>query len=375
MNRIFIDTSTSSRLRPLDTLRGVAAIAVAFFWHYRHFNFQLFESNPSAMPLYYIFKWFYHYGWNLVEFFFVLSGFIFMHVYSKKIVDNEIDNRSFFILRLSRLYPLHILTLFAVAFLQYYRMLTGNGFFQSDINDLYHLVLNLFFIQAGLFEDGLSFNGPSWSISCEMLAYILFFYVLKKVKRPVPVFLFFIFIGMSIMQKQINLPLFNALTGKMYIGFFIGCLTYLLNNGISSLGRKQKSMLFGGILIFFTVLTLLLVKIGFMRVFGHWERVMPLLIYPLVIIVALNIHYLNWFLSLRPFTYFGDLSYSIYLLHFPVQLIMVTLLPMIGLAPDYTSWKGLAAFAALTLFSAVISYHLFEQPIQNLIRKRMIKER
>ncbi len=371
MNRIFVESS-SSRLKPLDTLRGFAAIVVAFLWHYRHFNFQLFNGNPAAMPLYPAFKWFYHNGWNLVEFFFVLSGFIFMHVYSKKIADKVIDDRSFFILRISRLYPLHLLTLFAVAFLQYYRYFSGKGFFQCDINDLYHFILNILFIQAGLFEDGLSFNGPSWSISCEILAYIIFFYIIQKVRKPLPLFIFFVFLGMCIMQKGINVPLFNVITGKMFIGFFTGCMAFLLNREIESLGSKEKIILFGGIFSFAAILSVMVLKIGFMKLFGHWERVMPLLVYPLLIIVSLNIHYLNRFLSLRPFTYFGDLSYSIYLLHFPVQLAMVTFLPMIGLAPDYTSWKALALFASITVSSAAISYHFFEQPVQNWIRNRWV---
>ena len=229
-------------------------MGVAFFWHYRHFNFSYFDANPAAIPLYSAFKWFYLCGWNLVDFFFVLSGFIFMHVYSKKITDNRISERSFFILRLSRLYPLHVITLFTVAFIQYYRFFSGKGFFQCEINDLYHLILNLLFIQAGFFEDGLSFNGPSWSLSCEIIAYILFFYVLKKFKNPLPVFVLFIFIGMSILQKQLNAPFFNASIAKMLVGFFIGCLTYSLNLQILKLENKRKNI------IFFVIFILTLIR-------------------------------------------------------------------------------------------------------------------
>ena len=372
MNKIIVENASYNRLRPLDSLRGIAAIGVAFFWHYKHFNYAYFENNPAALPLYSVFNWFYIYGWNLVDFFFVLSGFIFMHVYSKSIVEEKISERTFFILRLSRLYPLHIITLFAVAFLQYYRYFSGKGFFQCDINDLYHFILNLLFIQAGFFEDGLSFNGPSWSLSCEILAYFLFFYVLKKIKKPIPVFVLFVFTGLSVLQMQANVPLFNASNAKMLIGFFIGCLTFILNLHIHKMNSRNKNILFGTILMFTILIGLMIYKTGFAKTLGHWDRVMPILVYPLLIISALNVFFLNRFFSLRPLTYMGDLSYSIYLIHFPVQLMMVTFLPMIGLVPDYNSWKGLAVFVVITTALASLSYHLAEKPLQNIIRKRFL---
>lgn len=374
MNRTVLSDSIYNRLRPLDSLRGFAAFGVAFLWHYKQFNFSYFESNPAALPLYSVFKWFYLCGWNLVDFFFVLSGFIFMHVYSAKITENRISGRDFFILRISRLYPLHVITLFAVAVIQYYRFFSGKGFFQCDVNDLYHLILNLLFIQAGFFEDGLSFNGPSWSLSCEIIAYILFFYVLKKNKNRVPIFVFFIFTGMAILQKQLDFPFFNPSIAKVLIGFFIGCLTYMLNIRITNLSGRNRRILFSVILVFTLIIGIMVAKAGYVKIFGHWDRVMPLLVYPLMILSALNVLYLNKFFSLKPLTYLGDLSYSIYLIHFPVQLMMVTFLPMTGLVPDYNSWKGLAVFVSITIAVAAISYHLIEKPMQNLIRKKFLTE-
>lgn len=372
LNNITVENASYNRLRPLDSLRGIAAIGVAFFWHYKHFNYGYFENNFAALPLYSVFSWFYIYGWNLVDFFFVLSGFIFMHVYSKNIIEHRISRHDFFILRLSRLYPLHIITLFTVAILQYYRYFSGKGFFQCDINDLYHLILNLLFIQGGFFENGLSFNGPSWSLSCEIVAYILFFYVLKKFKKPLPVFVLFVFIGLSVLQIKANVPIFNASNAKMLIGFFIGCLTFVLNLHIRKMSRKNRNILFGTILAFTILIGLMIYKAGFTKIFGQWDRVMPILVYPLLIISTLNVFFLNRFFSLKPLTYMGDLSYSIYLLHFPVQLMMVTFLPMIGLVPDYNSWTGLAVFVVTTTALASLSYHGVEKPLQNYIRKRFL---
>ncbi|MFC3771488.1 acyltransferase family protein, partial [Paenibacillus sp. GCM10012303] len=94
----------NNRLSALDSLRGIAAIGVAFFWHYQHFIPQ------SESPFRSIAYWFYQYGWLLVDFFFVLSGFIFAYVYTEKIAGRTITFKQYSLLRVSRLYPLHIIT-------------------------------------------------------------------------------------------------------------------------------------------------------------------------------------------------------------------------------------------------------------------------
>ena len=55
--------------------------------------------------------------------------------------------------------------------------------------------------------------------------------------------------------------------------------------------------------------------------------------------------------------------------------MMVTFLPMIGLVPDYNSWRGLAVFMIITIAFASLSYHLVEKPLQNLIRRKISMKR
>ncbi|NHI17390.1 acyltransferase family protein [Microbacterium excoecariae] len=60
-------------------------------------------------------------------------------------------------------------------------------------------------------------------------------------------------------------------------------------------------------------------------------------------------------LTVRPVTYVGDISYSLYLWHFPVAILLVTLLPAGSVA------YGVVALAATAILS-VASYHLVEDP-------------
>lgn len=362
------------RLSPLDSLRGIAAIGVAIFWHYRHFNMKLFEAEPSQLPFYSQFKWFYLCGWNLVDFFFVLSGFIFMYVYSEKIVSRKIGEQSFFINRISRLYPLHILTLVIVAVVQYSRLLSNHSFFIFQNNDLYHLFLNVFFLQAGLFNDGPSFNAASWSLSCEMAAYILFFYILSRYKKYAAAFALLVFTGISISHTRLNIPIFNPEMARMLTGFFTGCLLYNIQTRIRQFSNIGRIMLLASLALFAAAVSLLVIKAGYGKIFGHWERVMPLVVYPLIIIAVLNSSLLSKIFSLRPFTFFGDISYSVYLVHFPFQLVMVTIIELAGFSPDYRKPYMLILYAAGTILFSAISYYLFEKPMQERIRKKYIRQ-
>ena len=83
-----------------------------------------------------------------------------------------------FVLRFSRLYPLHIATLLFVAALQpLYFNLTGY-FFGYQNNDLTNLVLQLLMASNATVQNALSFNRPIWSISVEVLVYFFFFMIL-----------------------------------------------------------------------------------------------------------------------------------------------------------------------------------------------------
>ena len=97
-----------SRLYELDSLRALAAIGVIGWYYTNHFG---------ASPIPYLMAPFYRHGLLLVDFFFVLSGFVLARVYwndkrSVTLANNVRD-------RIARMYPLHFTTLCAVAIMQW----------------------------------------------------------------------------------------------------------------------------------------------------------------------------------------------------------------------------------------------------------------
>ena len=100
----------------IDFSRMIAALSVVI-WHYQHFAW---PGNfiKEQQPLYKYLNIFYEKGYGGVHVFFCISGFIFFWKYRETISSRVVEGKEFFISRFARLYPLHLLTLFLVAFLQ-----------------------------------------------------------------------------------------------------------------------------------------------------------------------------------------------------------------------------------------------------------------
>lgn len=64
-------------------------------------------------------------GFVGVSFFFVLSGFIIAYNYQKKLSESKMTKRSFWVARIARIYPLHVLTLLIAAALGGYVIASG----------------------------------------------------------------------------------------------------------------------------------------------------------------------------------------------------------------------------------------------------------
>ena len=62
-----------SRLVYIDSLRGIASLAVAVFFHYRHFSslFQPGGAPPRSAPFYTLLRPLYNYGYLAVDVFFI----------------------------------------------------------------------------------------------------------------------------------------------------------------------------------------------------------------------------------------------------------------------------------------------------------------
>jgi peptidoglycan/LPS O-acetylase OafA/YrhL len=117
----------------VDLLRGLSAVAV-LVWHYQHFYWTPtsgLDINFSREPLYFLLKAFYTNGYWAVEFFWMISGFVFAHIYAQK----TFDAVTYFTNRFSRLYPLNFATLLLVAGLQQLSLLITGHELSPNLGD------------------------------------------------------------------------------------------------------------------------------------------------------------------------------------------------------------------------------------------------
>ncbi len=123
-------------------------------------------------------------GYLWVEFFFALSGFILIHVYGPRAPEFRRGKAywAFLQARLSRLYPLHVFTLFSMLFLMLaLDALADLGGYVSIYHQPYHpmntawsFVANLFLVQGWNLFPWLTWNGASWFVSVEFFLCLLF---------------------------------------------------------------------------------------------------------------------------------------------------------------------------------------------------------
>jgi peptidoglycan/LPS O-acetylase OafA/YrhL len=333
----------------IDFLRGVAALAV-LFGHYGHFGL----AHPEQQPFYSSLAYLYSNGGSLsVWLFWVISGFVFAQTYLFK----PSTGRNFFINRLARLYPLHFLTLIVVALLQLVSTAMTGATLIYENNNWYHFILNLLFIPAWGFQAGRSFNGPVWSVSVELLIYVIFWFSIAfVVKRGILAAL-----GFSALFISMN---FYGVPGSAFwmcgFFFFLGVATYIVNAVL-----LQETML-----RLLTSCALALVAALWYHVGDSSQLVLSALLFPALVLLCAIFDTIDVLGIGKKVSHFGNLSYGMYLIHIPVQLILLLGMFSLGFTSDIarSPWfLGMFIFVVITL--AHYSFVYFESTMRVYVRK------
>lgn len=357
----------SNKLLGLEALRFLTAFAILVY-HYRHFAFV--ADKPvglvqDRLPLYGLLQAFHDSGAFGVWIFWCISGFIFFWKYRDPIADRSVDGWKFFVLRFSRLYPLHLVTLLFVALLQPVYFGLHGYFFVYQSNDLPHFLAQLFMASDWGIVYGYSFDGPIWSISVEVLVYFLFFLMLLSTK-----------------SWLLNVAVVAACLSASYLGAggqITNCLTFFYIGGLAAMARKAivSSRLGWGIeggawLVVATVPPLVL---GLARDQLDWLDYPLLLTYTPVALFCLSREITVPASIQKAVEAAGNMTYSSYLLHFPIQLIMVLGFAIRGLPIPLYDVTFFVVYLATTLLASYLIYRYFEAPLQNLVRETLLRPR
>ncbi|TPL72258.1 acyltransferase [Mesorhizobium sp. B2-3-15] len=362
-------TIAGDRFRVLDSWRGICALLVALF----HFPTASTVSQSSFIGSSYLF----------VDFFFVLSGFVIASSYADRLGRTQEVCR-FALVRFGRIYPLHLVMIAAFAAFELLRLVlpqlhgTGAAPFTGGF-DLRSLAANLLLLQGVGFEDRLTWNAPSWSISAEFFAYLLFAGVLfiagarawiwfVAAAVTAPLFL----LGFSTHHMDVSYD-FGFI--RCLYGFSLGALLAWFQH--DSIAGARQVLAANGPRMSWTVAEIVMVVVIalFVSLAGDNDAGIAA---PLVFALALFLfaHEGGWISALlrTPLMLtLGALSYSIYMVHIFVQARLINVAGLVerklglGLVGDIVlrgepatgfgaGWTGTVAIVVMLLTTIGVSW-------------------
>lgn len=352
------DRELRERYETLDVLRGIAAFCV-LFWHWRWLYCTPpldCSTDPTLQPFFWLLKPLYQYGRWGVDLFFLISGFVFFYLYADAISNKRVMGVTFAVSRFSRLYPLHLLTLLVVTALQMLYFQRNGSYFIFEVNDAKHFLMHLFFASNWSRNSPFTFNGPAWSLSIEVLLYAMFF-VLARTRLTHPLMLAVMALGGAFITREYNW------IGRGVLSFFTGGLCFYLTRDWRKTHRLDPFLTACALLVPVGALLIQIVR----KDVSFAERFTVIVLFP-AMILTLTTNEIRLKPIIGPLRWLGDISYSSYLIHFPLALSFVTAASYFGFVMDPSSPWSLLLFLAFLIVLSILSFSHFETPVQGFLR-------
>jgi peptidoglycan/LPS O-acetylase OafA/YrhL len=290
-----------------------------------------------------------------VDIFFVLSGFILCHVYASQFntTFNAVQVRQFMVYRFARIYPVHLVTFGIMLALFTGKLITAASSALPDRYDPVTVITTLTLTHAW-FPGIQTPNMPAWSISAEWFAYMLFPVLCVVLCYTKWTAVLYIAIGLLFATIK---PLCNYSLVHVLSGFLIGMAAYrTMTVAHWVIGRFAGSAAAATVLVWAQG-TAPPVGVGL------------LLFAVLIIALADSRDILGRFLTLSPMVYLGEISYSLYMIHWPARVIVRNSFQIIGILDTLPPGLVVDAYVLVTVIGAVTSYHFVELPGRALLRK------
>ena len=321
-------------------------------------------SIPSLVP----------HGYVAVDFFFVLSGFIMSYTYLAGFErDGPAAYRAFLAKRVARIVPLNLFALFLVLAAGTLSLtLSGTNPFFAVRRPLFDIAANVLMLQG--LGVGSNLNGPSWSISTEFAAYLLF-----------PAFVFLIFKSRALLWATVAVSVCAltclaiqqprlVMTGEGGAPALIRCFAeFMLGMGAYRLSNTRYEPILSRDAV---TIGLSLLAAGFLLIRCDLPAV---LLFPLVVLsFARNTGLAATLAGSAPIHFLGLISFSIYLLHNLTRPLGLQLVQAI--APEPVGPVAALAFAAIGSCSVIpigwLAFVAIERPgrilIANLLARQQI---
>ncbi len=345
----------ASRFRFIDALRGIAALAVC--WHHVNLYGPLPEPAATVMP-----KWLRlgaFYGWAGVPMFFVISGFVIAYsVRGAWITPRFLGN--FALRRSLRLDPSYWVMIGLALFLHFLPEMVGLPSPHESGLTAGQVLTHFVYLQNISEYDNLS--AGFWTLCIEMQFYLLFCVMLAVAQRlsrggqdnpqPRGAALALVFLPLALGSLFFfNLDeAFDDWIIYFFSMFFVGAAAWW------TLDRRLPAWLLWGYLAAMGA-----------RFVWHGGDDIP---FAMVTVAAIYLigragrlgSTLNW----RPLQYLGRISYSLYLIHYPVSHIVVNAGYRLTGDSPWAAFGWLALSVLLSVLAAHFLYLFVEAPTARL---------
>jgi peptidoglycan/LPS O-acetylase OafA/YrhL len=360
--------AATSRKPPLPALTGIRTLlALAII---------LFHFTPPHLGILFPFV---DNGYVFVSVFFLISGYVLTYNYADRAT--TLIKREFWLARFSRLYPVYLLVLIIS-----FRMLQNEWQARSHFEFWQGLILTPFVLQGWSPSVATFWNTVAWTLSCEVVLYAAFPFLIRAPWPKKPLHLVFILLLLWIIglvphslylllnpdhivgpvdrYSSTQLLRFLKFTPLPYACTFLTGVTLgKLQLALRITPRQRLTLtavsLVAVCLFFYTVV----LRTPYLLMHGG-------LLTPLFAALVLGLsgpHFLSALFSWRPLLLVGESSYCLYLIHFNVfQLLHIYHVPERLHLAAFDPWLS---YVILVLLSIAI-YRFVETPARKAILRR-----
>lgn len=373
----FADTKAHYAL--LDGLRGVAALLVIVYHIFEGYAFAgggLIET--------------FNHGYLAVDFFFILSGFVIGYAYDDRWGQN-LTMKDFFKRRLIRLHPMVILgAVLGVATYCIQGCVQWDGTHVALSMVMISLLCAMCFIPAvpGIgYEvrgNGEMFplNGPSWSLFFEYIGNILYALFIRRLSTPV--------LAVLVAVLGVGYASFALLDvsgyGSMGVGWTLdavnfsgGLLRMLFPFSMGMLlSRRFKPFRVRGAFWLASIILVALFAVPYlpgMEPFclnGLFETICVAFVFPVLVWLGASGTTTNK-RSTAVCKFLGDISYPVYMVHYPIMYLFYAWLIEHQCPPFAQSWPVALGVYVLNIVVAYAALKCYDEPWRKYLAQRFLK--
>ena len=368
----------------LDGLRGAAALMVVWYHVFEGFAFAEGMNGVEGGGLINTFN----HGYLAVDFFFMLSGFVISYAYDDRW--NKMPLGDFFKRRLVRLHPMIIMgaVIGLIAFL-----IQGGVKWDGSVTPMSGVVLAFFltccFIPAwpGAMHEvrgnGEMFplNGPTWSLFFEYIGNICYALFIRKFSTKtlaalivvMGVIYLWVAIGNVSGYEMIGIGWTVGDTVNVFGGFlrmiFPFSVGMLLARNFKPV--KVRGIFWLAIILLFALFSVpFFPSVGNICVNGIFEMCCIMLIFPVIVWLGASGMTTDK-ASTGVCKFLGDLSYPLYIVHYPVMYVFYGWLIKNQYYSLADTWQTVTCVYVLNVILAYAALKLYDEPVRRWLASKL----